>query len=175
MHKFLLLITSLFMMTACASIVTGRAQNVSVDTQGINDAGCYLSNDKGRWDVKKTPKVIELLDSYHNLDVVCVKNGYKKGKKTIASSTKGWLFGNLLLGPLFPVGMAVDIVNGAAYQYPDNISVALESFPVAEVQKKVDEPKKVELFKEAAPEKKDEKAEQKPEKIELDEEIKKNK
>ena len=47
----------------------------------------------------------------------------------VASSTKAMAFGNILLGGV--IGAGVDIGTGAAYDYPEVISVALACGPDA--------------------------------------------
>jgi hypothetical protein len=138
MYKFLLSVIGIVLLSGCASFVKGRTQNITVDTQQVKEANCSIKNDKGQWNLKKTPMVVEISGSYKDAEVTCIKNGYKRGKKIVASSTRGWVFGNVLLGPLLPLGAGIDIRNGSAFEYPENISVAMEAYP------EVIQPKKVE-------------------------------
>lgn len=52
---------------------------------------------------------------------VCEKKGYGTKQKTVASSTKGMAFGNVLSGGV--VGAGIDVANGSAYDYPSEILV----------------------------------------------------
>jgi uncharacterized protein YceK len=132
MNKIFLSIISLVLLSGCASFVAGRKQEINVDTQGVKEAKCYLTNDKNTWYLPKTPGKIAVDISSADLKVVCVLDGYKTAHKTVESSTRGWVFGNVLLLPLAPVGAAVDVVNGAAYEYPKSVSLHMEAKPHVE-------------------------------------------
>ncbi|MFN5542634.1 MAG: hypothetical protein ACK499_10065 [Betaproteobacteria bacterium] len=116
----------------CASIVSGQNQSVSVDTPGCNPASCQLSNDKGSWFVT-TPGSVTVRRAYGNLMVACTKEGYTPATTSVASSTKAMAYGNVLFGGL--VGAGVDAATGAAYDYPQVISVALACGPDAKIAK----------------------------------------
>ncbi len=106
---------------SCASIVNGQNQSVSVNTPMAKGATCALENNKGKWFVSNTPGSVTVQRSYHDLHITCDKNGYYHGEKSIASSTKGMAFGNILFGGV--IGAGVDMADGAAYDYPADIQV----------------------------------------------------
>lgn len=113
------------MLTGCASIVSGHHQSVSVTTDPVKGANCVLENNKGTWYVPSTPGSVTINRSYENLNVDCKKKGYPKAHKSVASSTKAIAFGNVIFGG--PVGGAVDVATGAAYDYPQEIRVPIET------------------------------------------------
>ncbi len=121
---------SFALLTGCASIVSGQNQSVSVDTPGCSPAKCQLTNDKGSWFVT-TPGSVTVRRAYGNLAVNCTKDGYAPVNSSVASSTKGMAFGNILLGGV--IGAGVDMGTGAAYDYPTVISVPLACGPDAAV------------------------------------------
>ena len=108
----------------CASIVNGQNQPVSVETR--NDAGmvaganCKLSNNKGTWFVT-TPGSTTVQRSYEDLAVHCTKDAQEPGFASVKSSTKAMAFGNLIFGG--PIGAAVDVSTGAAYDYPPLVTI----------------------------------------------------
>lgn len=112
--------------TGCASIVSGVNQPLSVETrhQGASLAGasCKLSSNKGTWFVT-TPGSIVVHRGYQDLLVECTKDGTPDGVASIASSTKAMAFGNILFGGL--IGVGVDAGTGAAYDYPELISIEM--------------------------------------------------
>jgi len=112
--------------TGCASIVNGQNQSVSVDTryQGnqVAGAGCQLSNNKGTWYVT-SPGSTTVQRSYEDLAVKCEKEGTPVGIVSAKSSTKAMAFGNIIFGGI--IGAGVDIASGAAYDYPNLITVQL--------------------------------------------------
>lgn len=109
---------------ACASIVSGAQQGVSVDTPGCPGARCELSNDKGKFFVASTPGTVTLSRSYNNLQVTCSRDGASSAPLSVASTTKGMAFGNILFGGV--IGAGVDMHTGAAYDYPQLINVPLQ-------------------------------------------------
>lgn len=118
--------TSLF--TGCASIVSGQNQSVSVvsksaaDKADVSGAKCSLTNDKGTWYVT-TPGSVMVRRSFNDLAVNCLLDGFDPGVSMVKSATKGMAFGNILFGGV--IGAGVDMSTGAAYDYPEVISVEL--------------------------------------------------
>ena len=115
---------ALLPLAACASIVDGTTQTVSVRTLETDKAKCQLSNDKGTWYVAETPGSTGVHRAYGDMTVVCDKDGFRKGTTIVKSSTKGMAFGNVIFGG--GIGAGVDMANGAAYDYPTDIVVSLD-------------------------------------------------
>lgn len=111
-------------LTGCASIVDGTTQSVSIKTTPVEGARCTLTNNKGKWFVDSTPGSVTVHRSYEPLYVICQKIDYSKGKLDYNSKTKPMVFGNILFGGI--IGAAIDIGDGAAYRYPQIITVPLE-------------------------------------------------
>ncbi|MES2205579.1 MAG: hypothetical protein V4525_02140 [Pseudomonadota bacterium] len=124
--RFILALSLLTQVVGCASIVSGQNQSISIQTRTnkelVEGANCKLSNNKGAWFVK-TPGSVTVRRSYQNLSISCEKENYETGTTFAKSSTKGMAFGNLLFGGI--VGAGVDMSTGAAYDYPNLISVNL--------------------------------------------------
>lgn len=117
-------------LSGCASIVSGQNQVVSVDTPGCPGARCELVNDKGRFYVTSTPGTVTLMRSYNNLQVTCTRGATTSAPVSVASATKAMAFGNILVGGI--IGAGVDIGTGAAYDYPQMISVPMDCSPSTE-------------------------------------------
>lgn len=117
---------SILSVSACASIVDGSQQSVSVTTiargAGVAGASCELNNDKGTWYVN-TPGSVTVHRSYDALNVKCEKPGMAPGIAAVESHTKGMAFGNIIAGGI--IGGAVDMSTGAAYDYPNPIVVEM--------------------------------------------------
>ena len=116
----------LLLSSGCASIVNGHNQALSVETPGCTPANCQLTNSKGSWFVT-TPGTVVVHRAYGDLNVECKKEGVQPVAREIKSSTKGMAFGNLIFGGL--IGAGVDIGTGAAYDYPQVISIPLVCGP----------------------------------------------
>jgi hypothetical protein len=112
--------------TGCASIVSGVNQPLSVETrfngEPLVGATCKLESNKGTWFVT-TPGSIVVHRGFQDLLVECTKDTVPSGIASIKSSTKAMAFGNVLFGGA--IGVGVDMGTGAAYDYPDLISIEM--------------------------------------------------
>jgi len=106
--------------------VTGHNQTLSVETHsnGTNVVGaaCTLDNDKGKWFVN-TPGSVVVSRSYGDMNVSCTHEKHEPGVAVVKSAIKAMAFGNILFGG--PIGGAVDVTTGAAYDYPTPIRLEL--------------------------------------------------
>jgi hypothetical protein len=125
-YVLLPLVAALSCLTGCASIVNGQNQSVSVETRSngavLVGANCTLTNDKGTWFVS-TPGSATVNRSFEDLSVKCLKDPLDPGLVTVKSATKAMAFGNILFGGV--IGAGVDVATGAAYDYPNLISVEM--------------------------------------------------
>jgi hypothetical protein len=71
-----------------------------------------------------TPGTVTINRAYDDLNVKCEKDGMQPGLAAVKSNTKGMAFGNILFGGV--IGAAVDAGSGAAYDYPNLITVIME-------------------------------------------------
>lgn len=110
-------------LSGCASIVDGVHQSVSVQTLPATGATCSLQNNKGTWYVNRTPGSVVIHKSYKDLQVSCQKRGYRTSTLKVQSHTKAMAFGNAIIGGV--IGAGVDIGDGAAYSYPNLITVPM--------------------------------------------------
>jgi uncharacterized protein YceK len=111
------------LLSGCASIVNGTNQSVSVHNGPITGSICTLENNKGRWYIPHTPGSVTVHRSFGDLIVQCRKPGYTLGITHVKSKTKAMAFGNLVFGGA--IGAGVDMVDGAAYDYPEDIYVPM--------------------------------------------------
>lgn len=123
----LFVLIGLSQLTGCASIVSGSSRGLSVETKykgnPVEGAKCKLVNDKGTWFLT-TPGSATVHDSYNPLRINCEKDDFEPGTRTVDSSTKAWVFGNILFGGI--IGAGIDIMTGAAYEYPESIVVNID-------------------------------------------------
>ena len=119
--------TSLLGLSGCASIVGGQNQPLSVATPGCAKAVCELQNDKGKWYVPSTPGTVTVRRSYSDLQVNCTMDNFTPSTASVKSSTKGMAFGNILFGGV--IGAGVDMASGAAYDYPNEITIPMNCSP----------------------------------------------
>lgn len=128
-----IVVSAASMLTGCASIVNGTNQVISVETRAgdqiVSGAQCKLDNGKGVYFVT-TPGTVTVHRAYADMNVKCEKENVAPGTASIKSSTKAMAFGNILFGGV--IGAAIDTGSGAAYDYPDLITVVMgEPAPAA--------------------------------------------
>lgn len=108
----------------CASIVSGTSQDISVEARQRNTlvtgVDCELVNSKGSFYVL-APGIAKVNRAGDSLTITCSKKGMASGTATLSPSTKSTTFGNLVLGGA--IGGAIDRESGAAFEYPEAVSV----------------------------------------------------
>ena len=113
------LVTILYLsINACASVMSGQDQIVSVTTPNCIGASCNLTNSAGTYFVM-TPGTITIDREVDDLNVVCEKDGYEPFSMRVRSATNGMAFWNIPLGGV--LGAGVDMATGAAFEYPSEV------------------------------------------------------
>lgn len=74
-----------------------------------------------------TPGTVTLHRGFQDLAVECTKDGLVTSKTAVPSHLKAMTFGNILFGGV--IGVAVDSGDGAAFDYPDLISIDMGPQP----------------------------------------------
>lgn len=128
--RYYVAVAALTQTVGCASIVGGVNQSISVQTLDadgpVAGATCKLENKEGAWFVT-TPGSTIVHRAYGDLAVSCDKEPYATGTATAKSSTKALAVGNVLFGGV--IGVGVDAATGAAYDYPELITVTMGAKP----------------------------------------------
>jgi hypothetical protein len=70
-----------------------------------------------------TPGSVTVHRSYKDITVACEAAGQPAGSMAVKSSTKAMAFGNVIAGGV--IGAGIDMANGAAYDYPDLLTVTM--------------------------------------------------
>ncbi|MBB6241236.1 hypothetical protein [Rhodanobacter sp. MP1X3] len=111
-------------LSACASIVGGTHQHLTVETRSANQdivgADCTLSNERDTQHVT-TPGTVTIHRGSAPLEVRCVKDGASIGGQSFYSTIRPMVWGNILFGGL--IGLVVDFSNDAAHHYPNALTV----------------------------------------------------
>ena len=114
-----ILLFALVALAGCASIISGRTQEVSFAS---NPEGVTVTVN-GRI-LGKTPLTINLQRKSEQ-SLVFSKDGYKTLSMQFETSINGWFWGNILLGGL--IGSTTDGITGSVHKYaPDQYMVTLE-------------------------------------------------
>lgn len=93
----------------CASIVSGRTQSVSFNSEP--DGAKVTVNGK----TLGTTPMTTLLKKETNQVATFEKDGYRTQTRSLDTRVDGWFWGNIVFGGLF--GSTTDNVNGSMYEY----------------------------------------------------------
>lgn len=123
MHiRFVLVAAPLLFSTACSSIIEGRSQTLTFNTNPPG-ANCVLTRNGLTIGNVQTPGGIVVEKTKHNIQVVCSKDGYDDSTALLKSGVAGATFGNIILGG--GIGWAIDSASGADNKYEDVVNVSL--------------------------------------------------
>ena len=119
----LLAILSLCHLSACASILSGRTQTMTIESNPPG-AACDLSRE-GRviGNVATTPGALMVTKTKYDINLVCRKPEYHDSTAFIDSGLDGAVWGNILLGGL--IGWGVDSAVGADNKYAEVTTVTM--------------------------------------------------
>ncbi|MFT7008196.1 MAG: hypothetical protein ACJAXJ_002735 [Colwellia sp.] len=115
------------LVSGCASIKQGKEQVVSLSTlnnSDISNTVCTLKNDDGEWQVSGEKSILVSRDG-DPLQVVCENSAQQGSAEFIAEFGYKWLAYNAIID-LCTISCAVDGVNGAFYQYPEELQIVME-------------------------------------------------
>jgi hypothetical protein len=115
-----LLITPMVLALGCASIMEGKTQSVSFNSE---PAGAQILINGLPMAV--TPATITIKKSeYDNANVLFKKEGYQDQQATLHTKVTGWFWGNIITGGL--LGSGTDAISGAMWEYsPDKYFVTM--------------------------------------------------
>lgn len=119
-----LLATSLLIsLSACASIMEGSSQEITINTTPTG-ADCAL-NREGQTiaRVNPTPGGVTIKKSKEDITIVCNKPGYEETTFFNNSGSEGATWGNIVLGG--GIGWAVDSANGSDNKYTSPVNITL--------------------------------------------------
>jgi hypothetical protein len=116
-------VVTTLLLTACATIVSGSTQTLSVITDPAG-ASCILRRDGAVVGViRPTPGSITVGKGSAPILVQCDKDGFAEASGSFDSHFQGASVGNILLGGL--IGIAVDAASGATAEYPTELTMKL--------------------------------------------------
>jgi hypothetical protein len=118
--------------SGCASVIEGRSQQISVNTNPPGaECGLYREEGVRIAAIQKTPGRALIEKTKNDIWIVCVKQGYQQATYLNHSGISGAAFVNVIggiftLGISTAIGAAVDSSNGSdnKYESPVNVSMA---------------------------------------------------
>ena len=110
MRKFTIALfaSSLFLLTSCATIISGSKQKVSFKSTPA-EASIFINE----VEIGKTP-IEKKLERKKEYDVKIVLDGYKPFETKITKKFNAWYLGNILIGGV--IGFIVDPATGAMFR-----------------------------------------------------------
>lgn len=129
-----------FAVSGCASVIEGRSQQISVNTNPPGaECGMYREEGIRIAAIQKTPGRALVEKTKSDIWIVCVKPGYQQATYLNHSGVSGAAFVNVIggiftLGISTAIGAAVDSSNGSdnKYESPVNVSMAANVAGTAE-------------------------------------------
>jgi hypothetical protein len=118
MNKIVVLFILFIFLSGCASVVSGRGQEIPLASTpsgaDVTVDGIYMGT---------TPTIAPLRrKNPHN--IVFSKKGYTEQTKTTQRKTNGWVWGNIVFGGI--IGLIIDYSTGASYKIePTAVEVTL--------------------------------------------------
>ena len=155
------------LMLSCATIDRGTTQELEVDVLNVPEATCRGTDAATErtyvWE-PLMPSTLEIERSAGPLTIVCKHEGFEPTEMIVEATdlTAEYLASqvpiNILMGPLAPIGFAMDAVavatdhgTGASYAYPEWVKMVLEPDETASPEKQAAYQRfKVQLEKEIA-------------------------
>lgn len=120
--RIAVLLVSLPLLQACASIVDGTTQTITVETTPAG-ADCQFLRQGMTIASVTTPGGAVVEKTKHDMTVECTKDGYQVTKANLDSGTEGATWGNIILGG--GIGWAIDSASGADNKYPEYVNLTL--------------------------------------------------
>ena len=125
LFKILPAFAVLFLVSACASIIDGPTQKVTLRTPGATEAECNLTN--GVKYRAATDETLRIMRSRRALVVDCYASGDRHKQMVIESAFNGWGAVNVANGVV--PGATYDHYSGGLYTYPEVITVDFVGMP----------------------------------------------
>lgn len=122
-------LASIFMLTGCATIVTGSNQRLNVQALDsktlkiIPHAKCELKGNSGQiYSINGNPGSTEVNIKEGRLLAKCRKAGYKQVQIGVGQSFNAWTVADVIFWPT----IFVDIATGAVEKYPSHVTVLMQ-------------------------------------------------
>jgi len=120
--SLIILIILPFMVSGCASIMSGTSQDIAMHTNP-EGADCIMTREGKMLRKVVTPDNVRVSKLKYDIDVKCSMDGFYDSTAHVNSGTQGSVFGNILAGGV--IGWAVDSSSGADNKYADVVTVTM--------------------------------------------------
>ena len=111
------------LLSACATIVSGTSQDISVNTNPPG-ANCTVNREGHKIaQVSPTPGIAKVDKTRDDITLVCDKDGYQEATFFVHSGFEAMTLGNMAIGGL--IGVGIDAATGANNHYDSPANVTL--------------------------------------------------
>ena len=117
------ILAAALLLPGCATIIEGRTQRITVETDPPGASCAYYIEGKRVADIISTPGNAIIRKSAEDLVIICGKEGFATTRLDNKASAAGAVAGNFLIGGL--IGAGVDIATGAANKYIEAVRIEL--------------------------------------------------
>ncbi len=127
-RRFAAVLLSTLMLGACATMIDGASQEITLKTPGTDQGHCYLDNGVARWQIYSN-QTIQIQRNDEDIVLTCTAPGNKSVKAVIDRDLNAWSIANITNGVV--PGVSYDHFTGALYDYPKTITVDFSATPMA--------------------------------------------
>ena len=113
----------LLILSNCATIIEGRSQEITVNTNPDGASCDLLRQDISLGTIDPTPGSIYIEKTKYDLKIICNKKGYETATYLNHSGSAGATFGNIVAGGL--IGWGVDSATGSDNKYDSPVNITL--------------------------------------------------
>jgi hypothetical protein len=125
-RRLSLVLASALLLSACAGVLDGTFQDITLKTPGTDQAHCTMNNHIMNYQVYSN-QTIRVQRNDRDLEIFCRAPGNKEVSVLIDRDLNAWALADVFTG-IVP-GVAYDHFSGALYDYPDVITIDFASVP----------------------------------------------
>lgn len=119
-RSVLITLSSLATLSACASVMDGQQQKITLNTPGETNVICYLNNGTLAY-VVKTGETKIITKAARDIQAHCKAPGNREKTFTVPWILEPWTAGNVVNG-IVP-GVTYDVLAKSVFSYPDIVTV----------------------------------------------------
>lgn len=121
--KKVVLVASCMALSACASIIEGRSQQITVNTNPSGASCTLVRNSLPIGTVAPTPAGVYIEKTKYDIIITCKKDGFEDATYLNHSGAAGATVGNIVAGGF--IGWGIDSATGSDNKYDSPVNITL--------------------------------------------------